>query len=402
MESHQDTVPAVYMRGGTSKALFLHEKDIPPQGPSRDRFLMRVMGSPDPMQIDGMGGTYPVTSKVAIIRPSRREDVDVDFIFAQVSVNERFVDYDAGCGNISSGVGPFAINEGLVRQKRLGSAAEGYTTQEVRIFQPLSTKKVLVAHVPIDAQGRFTAKGGYEIAGCPGSGSPILMDYRYTIGGGVDRGLIPTGKPLDTMELNGRTIEYSICDAAHIIAFARASDFGLKGDEHPKSINEDKELLDRVRAFRGKAAYSVGLCRDPSTVDKDSPILPMVALLSETPDPKAHIQSRLFLDNACHSAMAGAGATCTAACSRVRGSLVAAIMRPEALEKNVFHVHHPSGILPISIETGAPDEKGFPTFETLSFVRTARYLFKGDLFVPDDFDVSYNSDETHAHTTREA
>lgn len=177
--SRAKTVPAVYMRGGTSKALFFHEKDIPAHGLERDRFLMRIMGSPDEMQIDGMGGTYPVTSKVAIIRPSQREDADVDFIFAQVSVNERFVDYDAGCGNISSGVGPFAINEGLLKKQRLGSAAEGYTTQEVRIYQPLSTKKVLVAHVPIDANGRFIEKGKHSIAGCPGSGSPILMDYRY-------------------------------------------------------------------------------------------------------------------------------------------------------------------------------------------------------------------------------
>ena len=174
------TVPAVYMRGGTSKALFFHDKDIPPHGPHRDRFLMRVMGSPDPMQIDGMGGTYPVTSKIAVIRPSERDDADVDFLFAQVSVKEKFVDWAAGCGNISSGVGPFAINEGLIEERRTGNAAEGYTTQEVRIYQSLSTKKVLVAHVPIDeSTGRFIEKGDYKIAGCPGAGSPILMDYRY-------------------------------------------------------------------------------------------------------------------------------------------------------------------------------------------------------------------------------
>lgn len=280
----KSSVPAVYMRGGTSKALFFHEKDIPLSGLDRDRFLMRVMGSPSPdsMQIDGMGGSYPVTSKVAIIRPSEREDADVDFIFAQVSVNEKFVDYDAGCGNISSGVGPFAINEGLVKQKRLGSAVEGYTTQEVRIYQPLSTNKILVAHVPVDDQdGEFVEGGEYRIAGCPGSGSPILMDYRHTIGGGVDKGILPTGRAIDEMDMDGRTIHYTICDAAHIIAFAKASDFGLQGDEHPKTINENKDLLKRIRTFRGKAAYSVGMCRDPSTVDEDSPILPSKCIALE-------------------------------------------------------------------------------------------------------------------------
>jgi 2-methylaconitate cis-trans-isomerase PrpF len=178
MSRGEATVPAIYIRGGTSKALFFHEKDLPPHGPNRDRFLMRVMGSPDPMQIDGMGGTYPVTSKVAIIRPSERDDADVDFIFAQVSVNSEFVDYDAGCGNISSGVGPFAINEGLVKEKRLSNAADpNITSQEVRMYQT-GTKKVLVTHVPINESGRFLEGGDYKIAGCPGSGSPILMDYR--------------------------------------------------------------------------------------------------------------------------------------------------------------------------------------------------------------------------------
>ncbi|KAF2172212.1 hypothetical protein M409DRAFT_62969 [Zasmidium cellare ATCC 36951] len=378
MTSIQITVPAAYLRGGTSKALFFHERDIPPYGPDRDRFLMRVMGSPDHMQIDGMGGTYPVTSKVAIVRPSDREDADVDFIFAQVSVNESFVDYDATCGNISAGVGPFAINEGLVKERRLGKMAEGYTTQEVRIYQPLSTQKALMAHVPISEKtGRFVEKGEYRIAGCPGSGSPILMDYRETTGGGVHKGLMPTGQPVNEMDIDGHTIEYTICDAAHIIAFARAVDFGLQGNEHPRAINEDKGLLKRVREFRGKAAHSVGLCREPSTVDEDSPILPMIALISEPSQEDAHIQSRLFLDNACHSAMAGAGATCTAACSRMPGSLVAQLMSQSALKDKVFNVQHPSGVLPISIDTEGSGDDGMPIFKTLSFVRTARYLFKG-------------------------
>ena len=396
MATNRTSVPAIYMRGGTSKALFFHEKDIPPHGPSRDTFLMRIMGSPDPMQIDGMGGTYPVTSKIAIIRPSERKDSDVDFIFAQVSVRDKFVDYNAGCGNISSGVGPFAINEGLVKTERLTNVVEGYTTQEVRIYQPLSTRKILVAHVPINPEtGHFVERGNYAIAGCPGTGSPILMDYRYTVGGAVGRGLIPTGEPMSQMTLsNGKSIDFTICDAAHIIAFARASNFGLNGDEHPKTINANNRLLTLIREFRGKAAHSVGMCRSPETVDEDSPILPMVALLSSVSpddDDDAHIQSRLFLDNACHSAMAGAGATCTAACSRVPGSLVAQIMKTGAEKDGVFNVRHPSGVLPITIEVAAEKgEDGWPTFETLSFVRTARYLMKGEVIVPEDLNIEWN------------
>ncbi|KAF7186331.1 3-methylitaconate isomerase [Pseudocercospora fuligena] len=360
MTPKPESVPAVWMRGGTSKALFFHEKHVPPLGTDRDRFLMRIMGSPDPMQIDGMGGTYPVTSKIAIIRPSEREDADVDFIFVQVSVNEKFVDYDAGLA---------------IPHKKSAS-----------INLCLRRKSWL----PINPNtGRFLEKGEYMIAGCPGSGSPILMDYRYTIGGGVDRGLLPTGRPIDSMDLDGNSIQHTICDAAHIIAFAYASDFGLKGDEHPKAINENQEVLAKVRRFRGQAAFKVGMCSHPSTVDQESPILPMVALLSPASDAEAHIQSRLFLDNACHSAMAGAGATCTAAASRIKGSLVADIMKPKALKEGVFNVQHPSGILPITISTGPSDDEDLPTFETLSFVRTARYLMKGELFVPEDLDVSF-------------
>lgn len=208
---------------------------------------------------------------------------------------------------------------------------------------------------------------------------------------------MPTGQPINEMELDGQTIEYTLCDAAHIIAFARAADFGLQGNEHPRAINEDKKLLNKVRQFRGKAAHSVGMCRSPSTVDEDSPILPMVALLSEPSGETAHIQSRLFLDNACHSAMAGAGATCTAACSRVPGSLVAQLMRSRALEDKVFNVQHPSGILPISIDTDGLGDDGLPVFKTLSFVRTARYLFKGELFVPQDLDVSWARNGVNGH-----
>lgn len=130
---------AVYMRGETSKARFFHERDIPPRRRDRDRFLMCIMGSPERTQIDGVGSTYPVTSKVAIVRPSGRENANMDFICAEVFVNESFVDYDAGCGNILAGVGSFAINEGLIRKRRLTYMAKGYTTQEVRIHQPLST-----------------------------------------------------------------------------------------------------------------------------------------------------------------------------------------------------------------------------------------------------------------------
>lgn len=172
------SVPFTYIRGGTSKALFFHEKDVPAPGPKRDAFLRRVMGSPDPLQIDGMGGSHIVTSKIAIIRPSDRDDADVDYTFAQVGIENNTVGYTGNCGNISAGVGPFAIDEGLVKEKRPGVSPDpDVRTQLVRIYNT-GTKKVLVSHVPLDPKtGLSLESGNFAIDGVPGTAAPILMDY---------------------------------------------------------------------------------------------------------------------------------------------------------------------------------------------------------------------------------
>jgi 2-methylaconitate cis-trans-isomerase PrpF len=179
MRFERASVPVTYMRGGTSKALFFHEHDLPPRGEQRDQLILRFMGSPDPMQIDGMGGSHVVTSKVAIVKPSEREDADIDYTFVQVGIDSKTISYKGNCGNISAAVGPFALNEGLVKILKKGISLDGkLNTVEVRIFNT-GSKKVLVSHVPIDsATGRPLEKGDFAIAGCPGTGAPILMDYK--------------------------------------------------------------------------------------------------------------------------------------------------------------------------------------------------------------------------------
>lgn len=172
------TVPAVYYRGGSSKAVFFHEEDIPKPGPARDAFIKRLMGTPDPIQIDGMGGSRIITSKVAIIRKSDRTDADVDYTFAQVGIEDDTIGCNGNCGNISAAVGPFALTEGLVETKQQGvSIAEGMNTRIVRIYNT-GTRKVLVSHVPIDeSSGEVLETGDFAIAAVPGTGAPILMDY---------------------------------------------------------------------------------------------------------------------------------------------------------------------------------------------------------------------------------
>ncbi|KAF4869627.1 putative isomerase YraM [Colletotrichum siamense] len=193
------SVFATFIRGGTSKAVFFHEKDIPPPGAARDRFLVRIMGSPDLAQIDGMGGGRVVTSKVAIIRPSKRPDADIDYIFAQIGLGEATVSYDANCGNISSGVGPFAINEGLVKSS---TWCDG--KRVVKIYNT-GTDAPLVAHVPVDpATGRALEKGNYAISGCQGTGAPILMDYSQTA---LPKRMLPTGNAIDRLDSPETLIE---------------------------------------------------------------------------------------------------------------------------------------------------------------------------------------------------
>lgn len=214
-----------------------------------------------------------------------------------------------------------------------------------------------------------------------------------TAGGAVKRGLLPTSRPVDHVSVRGKEVPVTICDIAHIIVFGRAADFGISGNEDSKTLNAKQQLIDDVREFRGRAAEMVGLVSSWEKVDEEAPNLPYVVLLSESTSDNngSDVQARLFLDNHCHTSMAGAGATCTAACSKISGSLVNQFARRRKQSKadgDEFRVAHPLGYLPIAIKTKARvSEDQLPEFETLSFVRTARRLARGELFIPEDLDL---------------
>ena len=360
----------------------------------RDRVLKRVMGTPDPIQIDGLGGAKAVTSKIAVIRPSQRDDADIDYIFAQSGVKDDLIDYTANCGNISAGVGPFAIDEGLVSNFRKGRSLDPkIRTQEVRIFNT-GTEKVLISHVPIDQDGFSVASGEYTMAAVPGTGAPILMDYRETVGASRNKGLLPSGHPTDRIELDGKPVDITIGDAGNIIVFVSAGDMRVSGQETAEAMTEDRGLLDRVREVRGKAAQLVGLCENWENVDQESPYMPMLNIISEPPanDPEAHMTGRLFLDNMCHPSMAGTGSVCTTAMSRTKGSLVYDLVGNKARTEKVLNIAHPLGVIPVAVEIEeqtADTEK--PAFTTLSFIRTSRRLMDGKVYVPKDiFESSVN------------
>ena len=382
-QPEQIAVRCVLMRGGTSKALFFHDCDVPPVGAHRDSFLKRAMGTPDVMQIDGLGGSRLVTSKAAIISTSKRTDADVDYTFAQVDIERDLVGYDANCGNISSAVGPFAIDEGLV------AAIEPVTT--VRIYNT-NTDKILVARVPV-ARGKARVTGNCAIAGVPGTGAEILMDYTGTIGAKTGR-LLPTGRALDSMTLeDGRQILVSLCDAANPCVFFEASCLGLTGKEMPADLSANTALIETIGEIQSKAGQMMRLWTDWRL--HHLPGLPLAVMVAAPTDyidmagvaqskPAMDLQARLFFLGKCHDSMAGTGSICTAAASRIKGSIVHAVMDSDRELKESLYIGHPLGVMAVKVKviTSAEKQPDMLKFSALGLIRTARRLMSGDIYLP--------------------
>lgn len=373
-------VPCVLMRGGTSKALFFHVRDVPPQGPARDAFLKRVMGTPDPLQIDGLGGSRLVTSKVALIGPSSRPDADVDYTFAQCDVERDRIGYDANCGNISSAVASFAIDEGLV------AATEPITT--VRIHNT-NTGTLLLSKVPVK-NGKARVLGDCSIAGVPGTGAEIVMDYTDTLGAKTGK-LLPTGEPLDVIALeDGRGIEVSIVDAATPCVFIAADSLGLTGSELPPAISADRALIETIGEIQGKAGELIDLYRHWQ--DVHLPGLPLAVLVAPAADyidvnrqvvqaADCDLRARLVFLGKCHDSMAGTGSVCTAAASRVPGTLVNTAIGPRATTETL-RIGHPLGVMAVKVVARPGDLPTKTGFEALGLQRTARRLMAGLIYVP--------------------
>jgi 2-methylaconitate isomerase len=376
----QTTVPCVIMRGGTSKGLYFHRDELPPEGAERDRVLKRLMGSPDILQIDGLGGSRPVTSKVAIIGVSDRDDADVDYTFGQVDIERDLIGYVGNCGNISSGVGPFAIDEHLVE------ATEPVTT--VRIYNT-NTGKVLRAKVPV-RDGRAQVSGDCVIAGIPGSGAPIVMDYSDTVGA-VSGRLLPTGNAVDVITLeDGRRLDATLCDVANPCVFIAATDVGLTGDELPDQISADAPLMQTIGEIQSKAGQMFGLW--PNWREVPMPGFPLVVLVappatytdaagSGHEKASMDLRARLLFVNRCHDSMAGTGATCLAAASRIPGSVAQRALTET--DTPTLRIGHPMGVMDVLV-TKAGGERGNDDirFSTLCFARTARRLMAGLAYLP--------------------
>ncbi|HEV8473542.1 MAG TPA: PrpF domain-containing protein [Methylomirabilota bacterium] len=368
----QKKIRAVYMRGGTSRCLVFREQDVPGPGPERDALLLAALGSPDPYgrQLNGLGGGISSLSKACIIGPATVPDADVDYTFAQVEVNKPVVDYAGNCGNCSSAVGPFAIDEGLVR------AREGITV--VRIHNT-NTKKLIVAHVPTE-NGEAAVSGDFELAGVAGRGARIALDFVEPGGAGTGR-LLPTGHARDTIA----GLEVSFVDATNPFVFVRARDLGLTGSEMPQAVDADRELSARLETIRVEAGARVGMAPSAS--------VPKIAFVAAPADYTAldatrytagayDVLARAISMGNCHRAFPLTGAMCLAVAARIPGTVVHECVGHAAGNSGSSDVRlgHPSGVLPLDAAVSVKD--GGPQAERVTVYRTARRLMEGWVRVP--------------------
>ncbi|HHW44195.1 3-methylitaconate isomerase [Desulfofundulus thermobenzoicus] len=376
-----ERIRCAIIRGGTSKGVFLLENDLPRDPVIRDRVILAIFGSPDPRQINGLGGADSLTSKVAIIGRSGRPDADVDYTFGQVSITAPLVDYRGNCGNISSAVGPFAVDEGLVK------AVEPVTT--VRIFNT-NTGKIIAAEVPVK-DGRALTGGDLAIDGVPGTGARITLNFLDS-GGAVTGKLLPTGNLQDEIILSdGTGLTVSLVDAANPAVFFRAADLGLTGVELPDAVNSDPQLLARIEEIRSIAAEMMGLAGRHEATAK-SPAVPKIVFVSPPCDYRTSdgrviaagqidLVARTMSMQKMHKAFAVTGGICTATAAKLEGTVVSRVLGHAARQGRVVRLGHPAGVLEFEIEI-ARDAGGGPRLEKAAVARTARRIMDGFVYVP--------------------
>ena len=355
----QTKIPCVMMRGGTSRGPFFLASDLPGDPQLRDEVLLAVMGSPHDYQVDGIGGANPLTSKAAIISKSRHAGVDVDYLFAQVLINEKLVDTKPNCGNMLVAVGPFAIESGLV------PARHPETT--VRIFNV--NTQALVDSIVQTPHGKVTYAGDAAIDGVPGTAAPVKLNFRSAVGA-VTGKLLPTGRPLDVID----GVDVSCVDMAMPMVLIPAEQLGKTGHESADELDADKALFTRMEAIRRKAGEMMGMG------DVSRMVVPKVGLLA-APRKGGTITSRYFVPYSCHRAHAVTGTVCVASACAVPGTVAARIAPLATAPQGVVRIEHPSGMIAIDLDVELDQQP--PVIRRAALIRTARRIFDGYVHVPE-------------------
>jgi len=364
---HMETViPCVLMRGGTSRGPFFLADWLPADPVERDRLLLLAMGSPHALQVDGLGGGNSLTSKVAIVSRSSRAGCDIDYLFAQVSVDRASVDTRPNCGNMLSGAAPFAIEEGLVK------ACDGVTP--VRVHN-VNTGAVIEAVVQTPG-GRLTYEGDTCIDGVSGPAAPVRLNFQDAWGA-VTGQLFPTGHRRETID----GLPVTLIDAAMPMVLMRAADFGLCGDEAPAVLDGNVALMDRMERIRLEAGVRMGLG------DVSDSVIPKPVLLSAT-DTGASVRSRYFTPHTCHKAHAATGAVGVASAFFMPGTVAHWCGGPDVQEGyRTVRIEHPSGGMDIDVAL----DPSSGLVHAAGLIRTARKIMKGMLYVPGQYQLAGRS-----------
>jgi len=343
------------MRGGTSRGPYFLKNDLPEDEHQRNKTLLAVMGSPDVRQIDGMGGADPVKSKVAMVSKSEENGIDVNYHFAQVKIDEPIVDTKPSCGNMLIGVGPFAIERGLVK------AQEGQTKVIIRDVNT-GMKIEEIIQTP---NKQVSYDGDFQIDGVPNNGTPVEIRFLDSIGSKTKK-LFPTGNKID--KINGK--ECSLVDAAMPVVFFRATDFGLTGNESYIELNENKKLINEMSDIRIELGKRIGFG------DVSKSVIPKVALVSKAD--KGSIKSRYFMPWTCHNGYAITGSICLMAASKSRETICSEFYSDYS-EKGIFEIEHPTGISKINFEIEYKDNEINNLIAGTT--RHARLLMSGDVYI---------------------
>jgi methylitaconate Delta-isomerase len=371
-------IRCIFMRGGTSRGAYLNEKDLPSDPKLRERLILAIYGSPDVRQIDGLGGADPLTSKVAIVGPSTHPNADVNYTFGQVRIDDTTVDFAGNCGNISSGVPAFAIDEGLV------ATLEPVTT--VRIHNT-NTDAIILADVLV-RDGIALVEGDAAIDGVPGTGAPVLLDFgegASTLG----MGILPTGSPTDVLDTEIGTVEVSLVDAGNLGVFVQPSAFGIAGTELPAELTG--EMLAKMESVRSAAAVRLGLVDAPKRAAEVTPAVPKLYVMSPPADymdlagrtvraDQINVVGRGLIMRVPHQAYAASIVICTATAAQILGTIVERVSKPDPEHPGRIRIGHPSGV--VIGEAVVEWENGKPVLRRAAIERTARRIMEGIVYVP--------------------
>jgi len=355
----QTAIPTVLMRGGTSKGLYFLASDLPEDTVSRDRVLLAAMGSPDARQIDGVGGAHPLTSKVAVVSPSSAKDIDVDYLFLQVVVDQAQVTDGQNCGNILAGVGPFSIENGLV------AANNGETDVRIRM---LNSGGIAVARIQTP-DGEVSYEGDAAIDGVPGTAAPVMLDFQG-VAGSTTGSLLPTGQVVD--EVDG--IRLTCIDNGMPVVIMRVTDFGKSGFESVEQLESDEELKRRLESIRLQLGPLMHLG------DVTNQTVPKMTLVA-APLKGGTISTRSFIPHRVHQAVGVLGAASVAAACLIPGSVASEVAcKPRATGPQRLNIEHPTGSFIVDMDISGSAEQC--VVHRTALLRSARKLMQGSVFIP--------------------